>query len=233
MECFEVNGQEVHRIGYGPSPWDWTPWEYAEGGKFEGRWDDPDGTWRALYVGECALVCYLEVLAPFRPDPELAKEMTEIVTDEDDHFPTCEPGKLPYTWCEPRLRCSGKLTGNVVVPGHHKTLPTLRSKFLGLAKRHGCDDLDAGAIRHASRALTQAISAWVYRRRCTHDKPVDGVEYFSRHGDEFKLWAIYERDTEHHSPHQIYDRAATQRVVPEDPDLVEAMEVHNLKWKET
>ncbi len=200
-------------------------------GKFEGRWDDPEGNWRALYVGECPLVCYLEVLAPFRPDPDLAAEMAEIVTDEDDPFPTCEPGKLPYTWCEPRLRCSGKLSGDFAVPGHHKTLSSLRSRFLGLAKTHGCDDLDAGAIRHGRRALTQAISAWIYKNRTPDDeRPVDGVEYLSRHGDEFKLWAIYERGTEHKCPPQIHAHFAPHVLTPEDPDLIAAMEIHKLEW---
>src|SRR6516165_1425811 len=37
----------IHRVGYRPDPWAWTPWEYAGAdGCFHGRWDDPNGTWR-------------------------------------------------------------------------------------------------------------------------------------------------------------------------------------------
>ncbi|SPM39019.1 hypothetical protein MNAB215_1201 [Mycobacterium numidiamassiliense] len=155
MQCSTDVVREVHRIGYAPAPWDWTPWEHAQGGRFHGRWDDPDGNWRALYVGDCALACYLEVLAPFRPDPVLAQQLAEILSDDEDYFPTTNPGELPYVWCEPRLSCSAMLSGYFAVPGHHKTLPTLRKRFLQLAKRHGCKDLDAGAIRHASRCAAR------------------------------------------------------------------------------
>ena len=35
----------VHRVGYRPEPWNWTPWEYAGAdGRFHGRWDDRDGS---------------------------------------------------------------------------------------------------------------------------------------------------------------------------------------------
>ena len=60
----------VHRVGFAPAPWNWTPWEYAgTDGCFHGRWDDPHGTWRSLYTGFSAPACYLEVLAPFRAAP--------------------------------------------------------------------------------------------------------------------------------------------------------------------
>ena len=230
VQCSTVVDQEVHRIGYAPAPWDWTPWKHAQGGRFDGRWDDPNGNWRALYVGDCALACYLEVLAPFRPDPVLAQQLDEIISDDEDHFPTTKPGELPYAWCEPRLSCSAMLSGYFALPGHHKTLPTLRKRFLQLAKRHGCKDLDAAAIRHASRELTQAISGWIYTRRGPGGESVGGVEYLSRHGDPFTLWALYERDQEHQSPWQVTNHATLRAISPEDPDLAQAMEIHCITW---
>ena len=232
MECLVVSDREVHRVGYDPAPWEWTPWEYAHGGRFDGRWDDPGGNWRALYVGECALVCYLEVLAPFRPDPTLVQEMADIVSEDNDEqlYPTAKSGELPFTWCEPRLRCSGRLSGCFALPGHSTTLPTLRKQFLELAKTQGCEDLDAGAIRHGHREITQSISAWIYLCKGIDDDPVSGVQYLSRHGDEFTLWAIYERDTKHSSPPQITEHATHQRITPEDPDLVHAMQIHGIVW---
>ncbi|WP_158084874.1 RES domain-containing protein [Mycobacterium heidelbergense] len=227
-----VVDQEVHRIGYVPEPWNWTPWEHAQGGRFDGRWDDPEGNWRVLYVGDCALACYLEVLAPLRPDPTLAQQLADIATEDENHFPTAKAGELPRTWCEPRRRCSATLSGRFVLPGHHKTLPTLRKRFLQLAKKHGCQDLDAGAIRYASRELTQAISAWIYTCSEPEGELVSGIEYLSRHGDNFTLWSLYERDREHKSPLQITNRTADQSVTPDDPDLVQAMEIHGITWSD-
>jgi hypothetical protein len=62
-----------------------TPWQFAEDGRFNGRWDDPNGVWRSHYVGESRLACYLEVLARFRIDASLQSDLAEI--DEDARCP--------------------------------------------------------------------------------------------------------------------------------------------------
>lgn len=52
LHAVRQHGVRVYRVGYQPDPWAWTPWEYAGAdGRFHGRWDDPDGTWRTLYLG--------------------------------------------------------------------------------------------------------------------------------------------------------------------------------------
>src|SRR5664279_1996153 len=51
LACDAAAGRVVWRVGYVPEPWAWTPWQYATDGRFTGRWDDPDGVWRTLYVG--------------------------------------------------------------------------------------------------------------------------------------------------------------------------------------
>ena len=77
IRCLHV---AVHRVGYSPEPWNWTPWEYAgTDGRFHGRWDDPNGTWRTLYAGFSPLACYLEVLAVFRADPIVSEELDAII----------------------------------------------------------------------------------------------------------------------------------------------------------
>ena len=114
-----LRGVRVHRVGYRPDPWAGTPWEYAGAdGCFDGRWDDPHGTWRTLYLGASPLVCYLEVLARFRPDPQMPAEMAETGdNDEGDHlYPTAPAGQLPRSWCEPRLIGAGRLSGIFAVP---------------------------------------------------------------------------------------------------------------------
>lgn len=89
----DLFGQRVFRVGYRPSPWQWTPWVYADHGRFDGRWDDPDGIWRTLYVGSSLLACYLELLARFRPDPVLADELAVIVDDSDESAEATAPGR--------------------------------------------------------------------------------------------------------------------------------------------
>jgi hypothetical protein len=227
----------VYRVGYRPDPWNWTPWEYAgTDGRFHGRWDDPHGTWRTLYAGFSPLACYLEVLAAFRADPVVAEELDAIVDNadggEDARHPTTVAGSVPRSWCAPRLFASGWLTGTFVVPGHPESLPTLRARFLNEAKAFGLADLDAAAIRDSRpRALTQAISAWIYTLSVGDGAPLGGIEFASRHGDNLTLWALYERDTASNAPPQI-SPISVDPVHGENPDLKQAMRLHRLTWSD-
>lgn len=133
----------VHRVGYSPTPWQWTDWVYAEGGRFDGRWDDPGGSWRTL----------------------------------------------------------------------------------------GLDDLDAAAIRDARpRALTRGISAWLYEVGDDQFPRLDGIEFTSRHGDDFTLWAIYERGGDADISPRLKVQSGDTAINPDDPDLVHAMELLGLHW---
>ena len=152
----------VWRVGYQPDPWTWTPWQYAENGRFNGRWDDPDGNYRTLYTGQTLLGCLLEVLACFRPDPILADDLDQIIEDPDDRvvYPTPAPGIVPRTWLIPRAAATGTLIGLFCAVTTTVTLSTLRPLFLGQALRLGLPDFDAAALRLARpRALTQAVSS--------------------------------------------------------------------------
>ncbi|MGH3563065.1 MAG: RES domain-containing protein [Mycobacterium sp.] len=232
VQCTHLDAKVVHRVGYKPQPWNWTPWEYAQDGRFDGRWDDPEGVWRMLYLGSTELACYLEVLAPFRPDAALADEMSEIVDDDEDvEYPTVPPGALSYDWCKPRLICTAILAGCFAVPGHHESLSTLRKQFLAVARRYGCHDLDASAIRDGERALTQKISSWIRAQTTADGLPADGIEYQSRHGDYLTLWAIYERDGGMASPPQI-TRHRARPIVPDDSSLIEALRIHQIEWSD-
>jgi hypothetical protein len=66
-----TNPGTVWRVGYRPEPWTWTPWQYAENGRFNGRWDDPDGNYRTLYTGQdpARLPARSTGLLPPRPHP--------------------------------------------------------------------------------------------------------------------------------------------------------------------
>jgi hypothetical protein len=236
MQCVHLGGQEAHRVGYAPDPWDWTPWRFAKEGRFDGRWDDPDAIWRALYVGSSPLACYLEVLAHFRPDPEIEREMADIVVDDDDEdeYPTVPPGELSYSWCDERRLCSAEMSGCYVLPGHHESLPTLRQQFVWLARSFGLADLDGAAIRDSGpRDLTQEISKWIYSLNEADGHQASGIQYQSRHGDELTLWAIYERGESYSTPPNVTNRNLVAPITPNDPALLQAMQIHRIRWPDT
>jgi hypothetical protein len=132
------------------------------------------------------VACYLEVLARFRLDPTLQAEMDAIESDDDDEFPTISPGRLDYGWCEQRLVCTGRLSGCFAVPSHHETLPTLREQFLPLAIALGLTDVDVAAVREGEpRELTQSMSGWIYEIVGPDGERMNGIQYLSRHGDDF------------------------------------------------
>ena len=73
----------------------------------------------------------------------------------------------------------------------------------------------------------------MFKRIGAHTPPTckQSSQYQSRHCDEFTRWALYERETKHASPPQISDHASHERNTPEDPDLLEAMRIHEIEWE--
>ena len=232
LSCSYVDGVKAHRIGFRPAPWEWTPWEYATGGRFTGRWDDPGGVWRTLYVGSARLACYLEVLAYARPCPDMVADLDDIEVDDEDQFefPTIAPGELPLSWCAPRMTAAAALIGWFVVPGDVESVAALRKGFRGTAFRLGLADLDGAAIRDGKpRELTQVISQWINTLNGPDGKPIAGIEFDSRHGDGLRLWALYE-----HPGDPVISPFITPLdnapVDARDPALVEAMRLLDLVW---
>lgn len=214
------------RVGFHPRPWDWAPWDYATDGRFDGRWDDPHGRWRTLYLADSRRGCYLEVLAHFRADPTLEAEFDDI-DDDDDAHPTIAAGTVPPEWRKKRAIGSATLDGVFAVPSAAETLSQLRPVFLPMTLDLGIPDLDAAAMRLCEpRALTQAVAAWLYALP-VEGNGVDGVEFRSRHDDHAVMWALFER-----AP-GISPCLSDQSGRPidwEDPDLVDAMRLHRLVW---
>lgn len=233
LEVDEDPGQ-VWRVGYRPQPWAWTPWEYADQGVFPGRWDDPEGEYRTVYVGDTLLSCLLEVLAGFRPDPVVVSGVADVVEDPEDarDYPTAPAGALPRDWIEPRRAGHATLTGRYAAVTRAGSLAALRSRFLSKARELGLPDVDAGTLKQAdsARPLTRAVSRWLYRLRTEDDQPlVDGVRFDSRHGDGRALWAVLERPGDPAvSPHFS---ATTIGRLPAGDLLDEAMRLHDLRWE--
>lgn len=177
----------VWRIGFRPEPWAWSGWEWATEGRFPGRWDDLHGNFRTVYAGSSLL----EVLAGFRRDARLAAELDEIVEDDEDRIlhPTVAPAKVPREWLDARAVASADLAGVYCAATDSRSVAVLYPHFVGLSLRLGLADFDAAALKDARpRQLTQAVAAWLYE---TTD--ADGVTFASRHGDDLRLWAVFER----------------------------------------
>lgn len=222
--------ERAWRVGFEPRPWAWTDWTYSREGRFDGRWDDPHGRWRTLYVADSKRACYLEVLAHFRGDTTLAADLDGI-EDEDPEHPTIPPGTVPAEWRKIRIVGSARLRGTFALPSAAESLSTLRGVFLQLARTLGIPDVDASAMRQSEpRTLTQEVSAWLYALD-VEARGVDGVEFQSRHDDQASLWAIYERPPAASVTPCLTDCKGSP-VNWEDPDLAEAMRLHHLEWAE-
>jgi hypothetical protein len=169
------------------------------------------------------------VLASFGPDPTLEADMF-VIEGDDGEFPTIRPGRLDYGWCDERLVCTARLSGCFALPSHHETLPTLREQFLPLATALRLTDGDAAAVREGEpRELTQSMSAWIYEIVGPDGERISGIQYLSRHGDDFVLWAIYEHGTAD-SPPEVTARDQPGVISADDEALAEAMRIHRITW---
>ncbi|GAB3567199.1 hypothetical protein GCM10027405_27220 [Arthrobacter alkaliphilus] len=220
--------ETVWRIGFRPEPWAWSGWEWATDGRFPGRWDDLHGNFRTVYAGSSLKACLLEVLAAFRRDARLAAELNEIVEDDEDQVlhPSIPPGEVPREWLETRAATSAELSGQYCAVTASQSLAALYPKFVAMALSLGLADFDAAALRDARpRQLTQAIAAWLYETT-----PVDGVTFTSRHGDELRLWAIFERPGDPPVSPKL-GRTQMLDIHPDAAAIKEAFGILNLKWR--
>ena len=234
IEGETVDHAPVFRVGHAPNPWTWTPWEYATTGIFGGRWDDPSGTWRSLYVADTLLGCYLEVLAPFRPDLSLAAELDVIDEDPDDeaNYPTAQPGTIPRRWCLDRKAGSAQLTGWYANPATSTSLPTVRAALGSFAVALGLPDVDAASMKNAApRQFTQYVAAWLYDQHTNHGCIIDGIRFTSRHGDDVGLRVIFERESSTDIAPQL-NLVTTESIDVNDPALNHAMTIHRLIWSQ-
>jgi hypothetical protein len=205
----------VYRIGRAPDPWSWRDWSSAgSDGTFGNRWDDSEGTYRVLYAATDRVGAFLEVLARFRPDLHVIKELQSI-TGNEAHMP---PG-VPIAWLENRLMGEATLVGEFVDIGHSESLADLRGHLAARVVHYGIDDLDASAIRRSERSFTQELSRYVYKQR------FDGISYLSRLGDEYRLWAIFEPGDPTKEP---LEDVENRRITADDPDFRKALDIFGL-----
>lgn len=227
-----ARGAHVWRVSPATRIFDFPDWSSLDGQPSRNRWDDPEGNFRTLYFGDSPFACFVEVLACFRPDSTLVDDLDNI----DDAFswgPRVDPGVVPAEWVATRSLGSARLTGWFVVIGHSSTVAAIRPHFLALASNLGFADFDGASLRaHAPRALTQRIARFVYGTSHQDGQPCNGIRFYSRHGDDLGLWALFEYSEEHSTygemPGALSDMHQ-MNISPDDPDLLRAINLLGLR----
>jgi RES domain len=214
---------EIHRVARRPDAWAWPEWSYAhEDGTFGNRYDDPAAEYRVLYASDDRAGALAETLARFRPDLELAAELALIQGDDDP--PSLPPGVVPREWLDARAMGIARHDGAFVDAGHSDSLAHLRSALAARIVHYGFEDFDAGELRRrAPRAFTQEISRYVFTyAREEHGRPVAGLRYRSRLGDEYVNWAVFETDPPADT--------RSEPIEPDDADLQAVFAKFGLTW---
>jgi hypothetical protein len=206
----------IYRLGRVPDPWAVPDWASAgPDGTFGNRFDDPDGTYRVLYASSQRLGCFLETLARFRIDPNLAAELAAI-EGEEDYFPL---GEVPVEWLRKRMLGIATAGGEYADICSSEWISRLRKSLATQLRRFGVEDIDASVLQKtAPRTLTQFVS------RIAFYAGFSGIYYLSKYGHDIENWALFE-------PFQINVRDP-EMVPVEDRDLQLALRLHSLKFKE-
>jgi RES domain len=221
----------IYRVGYAPHPWAWVPWQY---GPFTGRWDDPyPNGYRVIYAGTTPFACYVEVLANFRSDPDVANEMARLTPDpRDELFDTAPGGTVPRSWFGPRRLAQAELEGTYVDVQHAESIAALRPMFITVALSLGLADFDGAAIRNSEpRDLTQQMSRFLWEAT-GHD----GVRFESRFGNGLRLYAIFERpstSSEARARSTLLSGTTHKAVPSTSADFVRALALHRLTIDES
>jgi len=226
-----VDPGAVWRVGFRPDPWVWSEWKHAtDQGRFNGRWDDISGQFRTVYAGESLAACLIELLAKYRRDPHLVDSIDAIEEDPADarEFPARAPAVLSDRWLEDRCASTASLRGTFCVATAADTVAALWPRFIDTARRLGASDLDAAALKDAGpRDLTRTIANWLYQQT---EPVVDGIEFASRHGDDLKLWAIFERPSADSETSPLLAGITSMDLSKETPELIAAFEKLGLSW---
>lgn len=84
----------LSRVGRLADPLAWPDWRHCGGGRF----DDPQRAFRTLYAAEQRLACFVELLATFRPSPDVLS-LLKAVANADEPLAV---GIVPADWIRKR-----------------------------------------------------------------------------------------------------------------------------------
>ena len=209
------------RVGRGPGPLDFVPLEYQT---WEGRYDDPDHTWRTLYLARDAYGAWVEVLARFRPHDDLVAALEGIVSEEGDPAPI-PGGRVPLSWLSNRRVAHARIMGRFADVGDPDTLRWLSARLTQVLAECGVRNLDLSAATGPHRVLTQAIARELYLHAGT-----EAIEYPSRHGETIRCIAVFETDGDLPDIAPVGE-AYGPAIEADDFALERAMTLHNLSWE--
>lgn len=232
LRIIDAAGVTVWRVGRAPDPWAWIDYRYA-GGQ---RWDDSGNEFRTIYAADSLYACFVEILAHLRPDlnDDGSPLLSDIVEDPEDatEFPVPAAGTVDRPWLSGKMAASATLDGRYVDVSASNTIASLRSNFLQFAVSLGFDDFDAAALKTAyPRDLTQRVASVLYSQIDPDGSPVaDGVRFGSRHGDDLRMWAVFERPGDDPSSRRL-SGVTVGLVDLEHPELAQAMVLHGLTWR--
>ncbi len=205
----------LYRLGRLSDPLAWPPRQYTGSGRF----DDPLGEFRTLYVVEQRLACFIETLYPFRL-PLAVLAARRAVTDADEPSPPLI-ATLPADWWEKRAIGRLRLDEGLrwLDLRSLDTREALRPAFASLLAHLGLPELDLSAVYGPHRTLTRGIARWAY------EWGYAGLRYGSRYDEEFNCWAIFER------PGIVTFRREGESapIAPDDPDFLAAARLFGLR----
>lgn len=201
--------------------------------RFHGRWDSIDAKYRTMYTGDSLLACLIELLAPFRPDPVTESEIAQVQEDPEDRgsYPTQPMGLLPIDeWLLKRQAGTARMSGTFCVVTSSRTVAPLAPTFRGVARVFGLDDFDTAALKSARpRELTQQVSQHLWEAGSVSGGDLcDGIEFASRHGDDLKLWAIFERPQDGDTSLRL-TQITPRHLTRDTPELLEACDRLRIK----
>lgn len=141
-----------------------------------------------LYFGTDEAGCFAETLARFRP----TAAMRAIAAEDDPGFVMC--GGVPQDWRARRLMIEAETVDplpfvDVEDPDTHEFLTSAMAPQLDAL---GVSVLDVATVRGPNRAVTRAISTWIYAATDSNGAPVySGIRYMSRLGNH-ECWAVFD-----------------------------------------
>jgi hypothetical protein len=129
IEAAQASGR-LHRVARSPDAWAWPDWAFAgPDGTFGNRYDDPRGEYRILYASSARLGAFVEVLARFRPEPAVLRDLDEIELEPGERDDGPMPGQLSRSWLAGRV--VGTALADAAVRGHRVPLaPRRRAREL-------------------------------------------------------------------------------------------------------
>jgi hypothetical protein len=224
---FAAPAGPLYRIARKPNAWRAPDWAYAhEDRTFGSRFDDSEGYFRVLYASSTRLGCFIETLARFRKPPAAAALMERLNEIEHAASDFTPPGTVPASWLRGRRigraasvagRYAQVYSAEWVSHLRRDLEPELMASHLipsHLGPR-GEGDFDLHVLISQDRSLTQKAATLIYRMGYS------GICYESRHGTDLVNWALFE-------PFQVQG-IQNDLLVPEDPDLLQAMEILGLR----